>query len=377
MAARLEPNATRPLASGRHKGRSTHHRCGPRSLLASARINPVEGSVATAALVREGLAPETFEPRHGWANWAWIGSNHVVRVSSGRLRSSLSHEAAVVAALAGSPVPMASVIAHGQVSELLHGWRGDINAEWIISTRVSGDTLATVWPELSSADRRLVGADIGRILCSLHEREVPDLAPRWWVDSHRDRAQLHNAYRPGVTLGPTLVDAARDLPSADHALLDDVEAFLHERMPLFADDEVVFVHGDVHAHNLMVVGGPVAISALLDWEGAHPAARDVELDMLLRYISAAHAFPERPGVAAEIAPGDMLELVSHIGSAYPELFSGQHLPERLEVYDVHWHLVQLLVHHHFHGDFDGTQQPAWRRLADLLVDRSHIRLLKL
>lgn len=136
-------------------------------------------------------------------------------------------------------------------------------------------------------------------------------------------------------------------------------------MPLFAGDVDVLVHGDVHGHNVLVDGGDV--TGLLDWEGAHTAPADVELDMLLRWTAGADAFPESPDRPTSIAPGDCIELVTHVRAAYPELFAIPSLHARLEVRDAHWHLVQLLN--------DGDPSPTWARLRALLNGRSHLGAL--
>jgi aminoglycoside phosphotransferase (APT) family kinase protein len=335
-----------------------------------------------AALVARaaGVDEPDLAPRHGWANEAWIGGDHVVRISSGRLRGSFAHEAAVIAHLEGTEVPVAGVVAHGRVSDLgVAGASGGSSAgsEWIVTRRLPGDTLAVVWPGLAPEQRRNVGVALGRLLQRLHASvtRVGDTAPEWWVAAHEDPSEMHNAYRPRHELAPRLVEEARALAgAADRAILDDVAAFLADRQHLFVDDSTGFVHTDLNGHNVMVAtDGSAQITGLIDWEGARVAAPDLELDMLLRYLSAADRFPARPGDACVITAGDAIELAGHVAAQYPELFAHPQLLARLEIYDVHWHLIQLLVTDRLGtGAPAAERDPAWERLEAVLSGRSHL-----
>lgn len=324
-----------------------------------------------------GLASEDFEPRHGWSNQAWIGSQHVVRASSGRLRGSLAHEADVIRLVTRAGLPVAQVLSLGSIGDL-PGQRGEAG-EWLVSRRLPGETLAAVWPSLGRAERVSVGRQLGELLRTIHRIDTEPVAPPWWIDAH-EPPNLRNAYRPNSELGPLLVDAARGLPDADTGLLDTAEGMLHERLPLFAGDRAVLVHSDIHGHNLLVEPGAASITGVLDWEGAHTAPADVELDMLLRWTAAAHDFPESPAGSSLIEPGDCLMLIDSVADTYPDLFRVANLKERLEVYDAHWHLVQLLFDRYWRDQHPpaGTEpSPTWDRLRQLLDGRSHLNAFKL
>jgi hygromycin-B 7''-O-kinase len=325
-----------------------------------------------------GLDDGVLEPRHGWSNLAWVGDRYVVRVSSGRLAGSFEHERRMVGLLADSGIPLATVLASGRVDELPS--QRDEAGEWIVSSRLPGDTLATLWPVIDDHSRAQVSHSVGEILRTLHELDIGDVAPQWWLDAHQPD-QLRNAYRPRVTAAPAMIAAALDLPGADTALLAETEAMLTERLPLFDADTPVLIHGDIHGHNIMVTSDTEpSVSGILDWEGAHTAARDVELDMLLRWTAAAHDFPESPNRPSAIAPGDCVPLLEHIGAAYPDLFAGSHLTQRLEFYDALWHLVQLLFDSYWRSNnptHTDDPSPAWQRLRALLNGQSHLRGLPL
>jgi hygromycin-B 7''-O-kinase len=248
------------------------------------------------------LPGAAFVPRHGWSNRTWIGDALVVRVSSGRLEDSLAHESRVIDLVSPSGVPVAPVVACGRLAHL--PGRAAEPGEWLISRRLPGDTLAALWCEIDHADRARVGRELGGTIRRLHGIQVEDVAPAWWRNAHRPPF-LRNAYRPLVALGPTLVEAARQLPGADQGVLDAAAALLAERLALFSADAEVLVHGDLHGHNILINAEPTpVIAGLLDWEGARCGPRDLELDMILRWVSAAADFPERPGAPSRIEPGD-------------------------------------------------------------------------
>lgn len=141
------------------------------------------------------------------------------------------------------------------------------------------------------------------------------------------------------------------------------------------------VHGDLHGHNLIVggQGDAIGISAVVDWEGAHCGPPELELEMLLRWVDAAHDMGERPGTTPRIRLGDCDSLVADVAKQLPELFGAPTLRARLEVHDLHWHLVQLLADRWWRDHFadDGGRSNAWPRLEQLLDGRApHLRLLE-
>jgi hypothetical protein len=259
---------------------------------------------------------------------------------------------------------------------LAHGLLTDGSGEWIVSRRLPGVTLAEAWPALAADQRRRVGVQLGRSLRVLHATGLA-LAPAWWLDAQEPNA-YHNAYRPPVSVAPHMTDAARALDGADQRLLDEVAALVSERIPLFARDVPVFTHADIHGHNLMVdVSSGARLAGILDWEGAHPAPADVELDMLLRWCVAAHAFPERPGARTGLRPGEARSLVDHVREGYPELFAGPDLRARLEVYEVQWQLVQLFFDAYWRRignppEFGDEPHAAWAGLRRVLDGSTHL-----
>ena len=86
-----------------------------------------------------------FHAKAGWVSRAWIGDEYVVRLGDGRFRDAYRHEAAVIGLLAGSEVPHARIVAHGDGP----------GGPWCVSERLPGNTLAETWPTADSDTRRV------------------------------------------------------------------------------------------------------------------------------------------------------------------------------------------------------------------------------
>lgn len=126
-------------------------------------------------LVAAGLpATGRFVPKAGWVSRAWVGDEYVVRLSNGRFRDAYRHEAAVVGLLAGSEVPHARHIAHGDGPD----------GPWYVSERLPGRTLHDVWPSADWRTRQSIIESLGAALRALHRVPVPpDLLPPWLEDA--------------------------------------------------------------------------------------------------------------------------------------------------------------------------------------------------
>jgi aminoglycoside phosphotransferase (APT) family kinase protein len=136
-----------------------------------------------------------------------------------------------------------------------------------------------------------------------------------------------------------LLAAAYDVPGADRGLVDAVGAFIADRLDAFAGDRAALVHADVHFANLLWADGQ--ITALLDFETARPAAPDLELDTLLRFVREPELYrgrDTRPWPARR----DLAGVPGWLAGAYPALFAHPRLPTRLAVYEALAQLVQLL-----------------------------------
>jgi len=167
-----------------------------------------------------------------------------------------------------------------------------------------------------------------------------------------------------VSAALQLVEDARRLPGHDSRLLADVTDWVQERLVLFAADEPVLVHGDLHGSNLMVDQGRV--TGLIDFAEALAQPADVELDNILHWCAKARAFPPVPGEQG-LDETTLTEVPGWLHGAYPELFEREHLRERLNVYDMYGELAQNA--HHPQPD---ERQAAQDRIARLLTGHNHL-----
>lgn len=328
------------------------------------RSTPLVGEPAMDPALRRILAaadlPATgrFLPKAGWVSRVWVGDEYVVRLNTDRrFRDAYRHEAAVVELLAGSGVPHARHVDHGDGPD----------GPWYISERLPGRTLHEAWPAADVSTRRSIVESLGAALRALHQVPVPaGLLPPWLAGALAGGPWP--AFHPPVA-GAALqqVETARRLPVHDTRLLTDVAGWIGERQSLFAADQPALVHGDLHASNVIVDDGHV--TGLIDFAEASAQPADAELDTLLRWCARSWEFPPTPdGRGLEVAT--LTAVPGWLHGAYPELFCREHLRERLNVYDM---CVQLAIYAHHPGP--DTREVARNRIAGLLVGHNHLDAL--
>ena len=307
-------------------------------------------TLAAAGLPARGR----FHSKAGWVSRVWVGDEHVVRLSNGQFRDAYRHEAAVVNLLAGSEVPHARYLAHGDGPD----------GPWYVSERLPGRTLSEAWPTADSHTRQAMIESLGSALRALHRVRVPaGLLPPWLTDALAGKpwAAFHP---PVVRAAPQQVEAARRMPGHDSRLLADVADWIGERLALFAADDPVLVHGDLHGSNVIV--GQGRVTGLIDFAEASAQPADVELDTILRWCAKAREYPPVPG-AQGLDPTTLTQVPRWLHGAYPELFEREHLRERLRFYDMHRELA--LYAHHPQPDI---REAAHDRIARLLSGHNHL-----
>lgn len=319
----------------------------------------VDGSVTDPALLRTLVAaglPATgrFLPKAGWTSRAWVGDEYVVRLSNGQFRDAFRHEATVASLLAGSDVPHARHLAHGDGP----------NGPWYISERLPGRTLYDAWPAADPPTRQAMIESLGSALRALHRVPVPaDLLPPWLAAAHA--GEPRNAYHPPVVrVALDQVEDARRRHGHDSGLLADVADWIRERLALFAADEPVLVHGDLHGSNVMVDQGRV--TGLIDFAEALAQPADVELDTILRWCAQSREYPPTPDKRG-LDETTLTEVPGWLHGAYPELFEREQLRERLRFYDMQLELA--LYAHHPQADARGAARD---RIARLLSGHNHL-----
>jgi aminoglycoside phosphotransferase (APT) family kinase protein len=308
-------------------------------------------------LAAAGLpATGRFLSKAGWVSRVWVGDEFVVRlINDQRYRDAYRHEAAVVELLAGSGVPHARHVAHGDGPD----------GPWYVSERLPGRTLYDVWPAADLPHRRAIIESLGAALRALHRVPVPaGLLPPWLADALAGKKPWAAFHPPVVSAALQLVEDARRLPGHDPRLLADVAGWIQERLAFFAADEPVLVHGDIHGSNLMVDQGRV--TGLIDFAEALAQPADVELDNILRWCAKPEEYPPVPG-GRGLDETTFREVPGWLHGAYPELFERVHLRERLRFYDMYVQLVLYAQH-----PLPNEREAAHDRIARLLSGHNHL-----
>jgi aminoglycoside phosphotransferase (APT) family kinase protein len=205
---------------------------------------------------------------------------------------------------------------------------------------------------------------LGFALRALHRVPVPaDLLPPWLADAlaGKPRAAFHP---PVVSAALQQVEHARRLPGHDSRLLADVANWIQERLALFAADEPVLVHGDLHGSNVIVDQGRV--TGLVDFAEALAQPADVEFDTILRWCAKAREYPPTPDEQG-LDETTLTEVPGWLHGAYPELFACEHLRERLNFYDMYGELAQYA-----HHPQPVEREAALGRIARLLSGQNHL-----
>ena len=317
-------------------------------------------SEARTLLRKHGLAGEPLTSASGVANDVWLTPSAVIRLNGGRFRDAFRHEARVLDLLPAS-IPHPAVLARGERED---------GGEFLILERLPGRTLDAAWPDLGPETRRYVARDLALIVKRLHALPLVSAMRNPWVQDALTVPVPGDAYHAPPASAPMLVSAAAAARPDLADLIATTGAFIEDRMTAFdleSGRPDVLVHADLHFRNVLVDVDTDAdggrITGLIDFEGSRPAAADVELDMLVRFLSSSRQFGSDESSEYEGVLGWFHE-------GCPELFAHPHLEARLEVYEALWHLVQV---HHRRPEYISMPDPAIA-LRHLLIGGFHERL---
>ncbi|WP_235510932.1 phosphotransferase family protein [Curtobacterium sp. Leaf261] len=313
-------------------------------------IPPALARVLAAA----GLpASGQFVATSGWVSRAWVGEDVVVRLSSGQTGGAYEHEARVVELLAGSDVPHAQHVAHGEGPD----------GAWSVSERLPGTTLHQAWPSASPGQRRTMIESLGTAMRALHRVPVPaGLMPPWLVEALAGGSWP--AYHPPVVGAAGQLVAEALAAGGDARLLADVDDWVRSRSTSFGGDDLVLVHGDLHGSNIMVDRG--VVTGLIDFAEAVSQPADVELDTILRWCARAGEFPPMPS-SHGLEVSSLAPVPGWLRGAYPELFAHPRLRERLQFHDM-WVELAIAAHH----PDPAVRDVAWARVGRLLDGHDHL-----
>jgi hygromycin-B 7''-O-kinase len=259
----------------------------------------------------------------GFANAVWMTRDVVIRLNGGRFINAFGHEADVLQHLHGV-VPVPQVITSGA---------REAGGEYIILERLRGQNLEDAWPFLPAESRRNVLVQLSGILAKIHALPIERWMTCEWFDLALHRHNAADAYHVSPQNAPWMIESAHKHRPDLADTLSHVSMFITDRMDLFGDSHDVFIHSDLHFRNLIVDGDRV--TGIIDFEGSRPAPLDVELDMLVRWLTP----------LAEADSGNYGALLPALFDLYPALGNIQALLDRLGVMELLWMLVQA---HHWH-----------------------------
>jgi aminoglycoside phosphotransferase (APT) family kinase protein len=243
----------------------------------------------------------------GRTNEVWFYGPYVIRVQT-QGGGMLEGEMRLLHNLPSS-IPHAPVVASGET--------------WIVQRRGGGEPLSKVWSSLPISKRRAAAQQIAAILINLHQVRIsgtPSLSPGWFT----------------AILPADILKLTAQLRDHDPVLLDEVSLFTRKTMtdinpPL----RWGFVHRDLNFDHILWNGERV--TALLDFESAVIAPRELELEMIMRFC-------RYPALYSEIPSEELEPLVGWLQEDYPLLFSEPGLERRLKLYSIERDLRLLAEH---------------------------------
>lgn len=198
--------------------------------------------------------PHRANGRAGRANEVWFYGPYVLRIHP---EGSELARAATLLRYLPRGIPHATVIAAGD--------------DWVVERRVDGDLLSEVWEALGEAKQRAAAQQLAAILINLHQTRVsgmPSLSPGWFT-----------SILPTEILA--LTTRLHDQPDMDGDLIKAVADFTRREMADITPPlRWGFVHRDLTFDH--VLWHEDRITALLDFEHAVYAPRELELEALLR-----------------------------------------------------------------------------------------------
>jgi aminoglycoside phosphotransferase len=277
---------------------------------------------ARKTLMSVGLDASKFELACSVTNEVWLTETHAVRFNKagdGRLRREAFLSRYLPAELGYPPI-----VAYG----------GEVGADYLILERLPGRPLAHCWSSMSDSARQNAVNQLAHQLQLLHSTRTPPGLPAI------EAPQLIQAGVANPTEQLTrAIEQARRLPHVDTTLMSDVSLLVHEHaQALDPFDNNTLVHGDLTFENILWDGRKVT---MLDYEWAHGAPRDVDLDILLRCCALPflHVAPAYERLAD---PRDYRNVPGWLAQAYPQLFEVPRLGARLVLYSISFDMRELL-----------------------------------
>ncbi|MDH3301497.1 MAG: aminoglycoside phosphotransferase family protein [Acidimicrobiia bacterium] len=317
----------------------------PRSLL------PDAESIARQILQRNGLTGRDLRRAPSTSNEVFLADDHVIRINRDSANAvRLLREAELCLALPRlrwTP----EIVEYGRLN----------GTAFLIVRRKGGMTLSRWWPDMRPSQRREAIEQLAGCMRAVHSTTVPD-----GLDPITDTPQLlGSAGNPAL---PVLhgLQGLRSVANIDPSLIDDLESTVHSlASSLEMYPESGLVHGDLSLENVLWDGS--SISAILDFEWARGAPRELDLDVLCRFLVLPDLHvPE--AYRGRVGPGDYREVIGWLADSYPELFSPADLDRRLTLFAVAYEVRAVLANPPKVASDRLSPVHPYRRLIDVAAD---------
>lgn len=331
----------------------THPR--PSASVAAPMSSGLARARAMRALSEAGLDSTGLHRADSVTNDVWLTPDYVVRVN--RDASMRLYREAVLSQILPAEVGYPPVVQHG----------GEVGSDWLLLERLPGVSLSRAWPEMDHHQRRRAVKQLAERLRVVHRTACPRL------DGLTDVPQLlDNAATGGQAVVKLLEGLERlsTFANVDHGITGDAIAMVESLADsLDPFDAVTIVHGDLTFENVLWDGSDVI--AVLDFEFARPGPPDLDLDVLLRFVSLPHLHVPAD-YEAQTKVEDYADVPWWMAEDYPELFDHPRQFDRSRLYSIAWDVRELLsfppneplhtIHRHH----------PYRRLANVLRGSSYL-----
>ena len=310
---------------------------------------------AMRALADVGLPADGLERADSVTNEVWLTDQYVIRVN--RDASPRLYREAVLSQVLPPEVGYPPLVQHG----------GEMGSDWLILERLPGHPLSRSWVTMSEVQRRRAVSQVAERLKAVHSTPCP------YLDGLGDVPQLLDPAPTGhlaVARLAASLERLAELEHIDRGLIGDVLELVARLAPsLDPFDATTIVHGDLVFENIMWDGRNV--TALLDFEYARPGPPDLDLDVLLRFVS----LPQLHVPAhyeAVTKPEDYADVPWWLAEDYPELFASPHQFDRVRLYSLAWDVRELLAYPPMEPLRSVHRHHPYRRLANVVRGTSYL-----
>jgi len=311
---------------------------------------------AVAALAAAGLDTSVpLERASSVTNEVWLTPDHAVRVNR-RFDQRLRREA-VVAPLLPEAIGYPEIVKYGTGNGF----------DYLVQKRSPGNVLARAWPSMSVQVRRLAVQQLATMLRALHATRCPSS-----LGDPEHAPQLVRAM-PGRRAVTPLLDALarmHTMENVDPELLATLITYVKATADVLEPYTTsTLIHGDLTFENVLWDGERV--TALIDFEWARGAPRDLELDVLLRFC-AYPALHVAPDYEARTVAKDYADVPFWMKEDYAELFEGPDMLDRARLFSIAFDVREVLRSPPKVPFRELSEHHPLRRLSRTVNQRSHL-----